>query len=258
MKRLFGTVSFIVLFTIPLSAQDFLNVYGNVGYGFGMGGYFVGSSNTFLDEEEVSASTEDHFLNLGHGVKFELGCGVMLLPFLEARVALDLTQGAPSPTINSFRSIDDATQDTVIDYSYSSYGLRVIFAPYFEVFDLVYMYIGTGIVFNSVRSVQEITITTTEPDQLQTATLVNEIPLAIGFTGVTGFELPLTETISFMGEIRFEQMNHKLMRQRVDTVFNFPDMRTVTFEQDDVEREPPPNIPGTNWGVRVGLKVWVL
>ncbi|KMQ51656.1 hypothetical protein CHISP_1413 [Chitinispirillum alkaliphilum] len=256
-KRLFCVCLLGIFSQIPLSAEpQFLNIYGNLGYGFGMGGYYIGSSDTYHGNNDP-IETKDHFLNLGHGFKMEVGSGIMILPFLETRISFDLTLGAPSPEIRSRRT-NEIVEDTVIDYSYSSRGLRVIFAPYFELIDNVEMYLGVGMVFNSVRSKQEITITISEPEILRTAEIVQEIPLAIGFTGVAGIEFPIAESISFMGEIRFEQMNHKLQREQVESLFNFPDIRTISYEQDDTERNPPPNIPGSNWGIRLGLKLWLL
>lgn len=260
MKKNIRVFLFTLICTVPLSAQNLLNVYADIGYGFGMGGHFLGSSNTFL--EEGLTESEDQFLNLGRGLKLELGTGYFLTPYMEGRVSLDFTFGVPSPTVQSKRKLNDVTtHDTLFEYSYFSWGFTTIVAPYFEVLELIDAYLGVGLIFNFASAGYDLTIS-----QLQDGSLVEhyaevdfDVPFALGFTGLMGFELPLSSYLYFFSEIRFEQINRKIREEKVTEISSeLQDfVETIHYERDAVDRNPPPNIPASNWGLRFGLKLWL-
>ncbi|MDG5814385.1 hypothetical protein QA601_04800 [Chitinispirillales bacterium ANBcel5] len=254
MKKVNIILATIVLSTTTAFAQDFVNIFSSTGYGFGMGGYYLGSSNTFFEDRETPLETNDHFLNLGQGLKFEIGAGYMLMPFLEGRVSFDLSLGVPSPTIESERT-NEIFEDTTTDYRFSSWGLRAALAPHFEILELLDMYLGVGLALNFASASFERTIIETDEEPMIGEVKYNFSP-SLGFMGFLGFEIPVMEYfLYFFSEIRFEQINHKL--ESTEVVSGEPFEHPITYTEDDVERNPPPNVPATNWGIRVGLKYWI-
>lgn len=267
MKLAVRFFSCVVMLAISASAQNVLNLFGDVGYGFGMGSYYVGSSNSV---DGGARETEDHFLNLGHGGKLELGLGYMAAQNLETRISVDLSFGFPSPNINSTLSSSTGSFDTTSDYSYFSWGIKALVTPHFEILELLDVYVGTGLGLNFATSSYQRSVTVTEDNITSRfkATFKNETPAAFGFIGVAGFTLPLSDLLQVFGEARFEPMNFKLKQVSVedtegyviDNDINNDENRApdpVYYEENVVDRAPPPNIPGTNWGLRAGLKLWL-
>ncbi|MFP4012594.1 MAG: hypothetical protein ACLFVQ_00785 [Chitinispirillaceae bacterium] len=251
--------SCIVMLAISASAQNVLNLFGDVGYGFGMGSYYVGSSNSV---DDGARKTEDHFLNLGHGGKLELGLGYMAAENVETRFSVDLSFGFPTPDINSTLSNSTEAYDTTSDYSYFSWGIKVLVTPHFEILELLEVYVGTGLGLNFATSSyeQSVAVTVANETSRYEATFKNETPAALGFIGVAGFTLPLSDFLEVFGEARFEPMNFKLKEVSVENAEGYEEDSApdpAYYEENVVDRLPPPNIPGTNWGLRAGLKLWL-
>ncbi|MFP4679029.1 MAG: hypothetical protein ACLFQB_00995 [Chitinispirillaceae bacterium] len=257
MKKASVVVSCILLLVFSTYAQNIVSLFGDVGYGFGMGSYYLGSSNTI--EGGDTLETEDHFLNLGHGAKLEMGLGYMAGENLETRFSVDLSFGVPSPTIESSITNATGTYSTTTDYSYFSWGIKALVAPHFELLEIVDAYVGVGVGLNFATSSYETTVVT--ETITEKATFNNETPAALGFIGVAGFDIPLSDLLYVFGEARFEPMNFKIKKVTLENLNISEDTdydpRPVNYEENVTDRPPPPNIPGTNWGLRVGVKLWI-
>ncbi len=243
----------VLVVALGASAQNTLNLFGDIGYGFGMGSYYLGTSNE-------NQETNDHFLNLGHGAKLELGVGYMAAENLETRVSVDMSFGWPSPEIKTRSSSGVTQNDLTSDYSYFSWGIKTLIAPHFEALELLDVYVGVGLGLNFATSSFTNTLVSTQAQTTTTyeAVFKNVTPASLGFIGVAGFTLPMSDLLSAFGEVRFESMNFKLKETRMES--NTSDLYApgdTYYEEDVQDRDPPPNIPGNNWGIRAGLKLWL-
>ena len=76
---------------------------------------------------------------------------------------------------------------------------------------------------------------------------------AIAFSGLMGLDLPLSEKVTAFFEASFKQMSFKLKsRQTTDN------STEIIFEKDSENNPAPIRIPGSNLGLRIGIRLQII
>jgi hypothetical protein len=256
--KLFGAILIFVLegLTLTWSAEkETFDVYAVTGYGIGMGGRDVGASTTTTAGELTNK--QDNFLNLGAGLKLECGADIRLMPHLYAQGALCYGNG--------MWGIDKVVDNTGVDkvteqYDYSTFGIKALLKPTFQVLDLFTAYtgFGVGLYFAGLTlhrtEVTPLTSYAARADDAQGPTLA--------FEGSLGLEYPITHTIILFGELQLEAMNFLTMQRNI-TGSSFPEIsgwnnQIINYETNAVDRDTPASTPGTNLGIRIGVRFAIL
>jgi len=231
-----------------------LNVFANAGAAFGIGGYLVGEVNTLATGGSTVNDNKDYYMNMGQGLRFEIGAGYMATPNLEARFSVDFNIGLLAPKIEE-RSPGD--RQDVIDYSYFSWGIKAMAAPQFEVLELFDMYIGAGLNLNFAYATRDSTYTQANAN-LNTVYDMQFSP-AVGFCGAIGFILPLSDVMDALGELQFESKSFAISKQVLKSYSGqTPPSDEIVYEKNaGDDRFAPPLYSGSNWGIRVGIRYWI-
>jgi hypothetical protein len=242
----------------PVGGEDrTLNFFINTGWGFGQGGHLVGEVNTYFPGSGAGVGdNKDHYMNIGQGLKLEVGAGYMATPNLETRFSADFNFGLFAPKIERRRS----EGADVVDFSYWSWAARVMLVPQFEVLELFEMYVGTGLSLNFAYSTRDSSFT--DANSSFTSKTVYDMQFfkpGLGLCGLVGFILPLSEEMDFLGELQFEGKSFTLNKQVVKeytapNTINTP--TNIIYEKDEREYTAKPLYHGSNWSIRVGLRFW--
>ncbi len=242
MKR--ATMILMILsFAIITHAQT-AYVFGSLGYGFGYGGYTNETLfRSFTQTDEGVRNVEDHYFNYGRGIKFDVGGWYALMEDIGVQGAIGLSFGVPDYNIE--QEINDINYE--LEYNFFVFSIKAQIVPRFTVIQLLDMYIGvgTGLYFAGLSY---------EGDEEGSF----DSRAALGFNGMVGADLPIMDDLSVFGEIGFEQVSFTLEQQEI-TRTNFPDREegTFPFERDSQNLSAPPKIPGSNWGIRIGIRYWL-
>ena len=249
----------------PVGGEDrTLNLFVNTGFGIGQGGYLLREVNKATIGGRVVNDDKDYYLNMGQGLKFEAGAGYMATPNLEARFSVDFNLGLFAPKIEestrSNANPNDIASTNEINYSYFSWGVRVMAVPQFEVLEMLDMYLGTGLSLNFTYGTRDSSYTT----QTRNANTVYDMKFApaIGLCGIAGFVLPLSETMDFLGELQFESKSFTITKQVLRDGYTPADASptsVITYKTNDNGNginNAPLKYPGSNWGIRAGLRFW--
>ena len=248
----------------PVGEEDrTFNVFINTGFGIGHGGILLDEVNTIPDNSGGTANkTKDYYMNMGEGLKFEVGAGYMAMPNLETRFSVDFNFGLFAPNVKKRTFAGNNTVDYATDYSYWSWGIRVMAVPQFEVLEMLDMYLGSGLSLNFVGGGIDSSRTTTTPPNTTTQNAVKhnlEFDPAVGFCGIVGFTLPLSDMMDFFGELQFESKSftlNTLKFKESDPPNPNRDGTETQYEKNNTILDAPPLYPGSNWGIRAGLRFW--
>jgi opacity protein-like surface antigen len=245
-------VMLIALSAFLLSAEtpqksDILNIFGAVGIGFKTGGeLFVSTERNTVGE--ITKET-DSYLNYGQGFKIDVGTQYFTMPNLAIQAAFSVSFGIPGfETEDKIASVFDSTTK----YSRDLFGIKLQVVPHFEVLELLNMYTGVGLGFFWNRLHYQATVvrpvlgTTTEKGKIISSP-------SMGFTGMLGADYPISDAVSAFAELAFEQVSFKWKKKVVDGT-----NKTTFFEEDAPNTQPPPKVPGSNWQVRIGIRLGVL
>jgi hypothetical protein len=250
-RMILGLVTVAVLFANGFAQKkDNLDVYVVTGYGFGMGG---------IQAEPTTSTTkyEDHFFNLGSGLKIEVGADYKLMEHLYAQAAANLSLGVPGISAKQ----ETATASETVNYGSSDYGFKVMLKPTFQVLDLfdVYTNFGLGVFFaNSSRDYKYV-----EAGQTSTCKDKDDYSPAFAIVSGIGLNYPLNASMIIFGELFCEQMSFTIKQAtRSNSVgTNYHDM--ITYYNSNQRgsstwttiNDHPTKIPGTNVAIRVGIKL---
>jgi opacity protein-like surface antigen len=234
--------------------KETFDVYAVTGYGIGMGGRDVGASTTTNNGELTSK--QDNFLNLGAGLKLECGANIRLMPNLYAQGALCYGNGMWGIN-NVVENITIAGDDKITDqYVYSTFGIKALLKPTFQIFDLFTAYTGFGMGLYFAG----LTIHHSEvgPGVNLSARADDGQWPAFAFEGSLGLDYPITQSVIIFGELQCEVMNF-MTSQRTITNSNYPDgtdwnNQIINYQTNATDRKTPYSTPGTNVGIRVGVK----
>jgi len=251
MNRKIITTLLGVMAAVSIASADYevCNLFGGIGYGFGMGGTLYRSTNTATPATEV----KDRFFNYGQGLKFDVGCQYFIMDKIALQGSLFYSAGVPGFKQDSTTAL--IKQST--SFGYSNYGFKLHLVPKFQVLDLIDMYagVGTGLYFNN-RSFK-ITRETTVGSQSASGTI--ESSPSLGFSGMLGLDYPLSDKVTLFGELGFEQLSVNLSKYKIkdSNITGRPSGGTVyNYEKDAVgtNNYQPENVAGSNFQIRIGAR----
>jgi opacity protein-like surface antigen len=238
-KTFIHSIIFCLLIFIPISSfaeerAGELDIFLIAGYGIPIGGHFLDSSK----------KAEDYYLNYGHGLKINAGVNYNFTNYLGMRVAFNYTAGLPSIKIDYEDQISEYTET----FKRNLFGIKVMLVPRFEAFDLFDMYagIGIGLFFTSLKI--ENSDKANYPYEGERRTKP-----ALSFNSLVGADFALNDRFTLFGELSFDLMsfNTKSMKPT--------DSKTQTdFVKDSNSSEHPIKIPGSNFGISIGMRVTIL
>jgi hypothetical protein len=232
-------------------AEKKFDLYVTTGYGFGVGGRYVGPSETY--NGAVLTTREDHYQNFGWGIKLEGGADYLLMDKLFVQGGLCFNFGVPGIS----NVLDNpGVEKTTVNYGWTTIGIKALIKPTFQLFDLFNVYTGFGLGLYFAMSSADITSSTPGGDFSSKAIDSNNPALA--FIGSLGVEYPLNEFCILYGELYCEQMSFTTTKTEY-TNSTFPGGNTyidhiVYYQEDVTDRAPPPKTPGTNIAIRAGVR----
>jgi opacity protein-like surface antigen len=243
----------------PVTADDgTLNIFGSIGAGFGIGGYSVGAMQEYLGAVGNSTVTSNkyHDINFGEGINIEIGAGYMVVPNVEMRFSVGGNYGLLAPTTGRKGSTGNAPGTEDVKNSYYSWGIKTMVAPKFEILELLEVYVGAGLSLNLAGSSYDSTYIR-DNGAIAKVNYERQFSPAVGFCGAGGIFFPLSDEMSFYGEVQFDAVNFTLNRLKPVKEEN------ITSNPDDINyrdsnRPAPPMYPGSNWSLRAGIKLWVM
>jgi hypothetical protein len=229
--------------------QKKFDLYLTTGYGFGVGGNNVGASETYAGG--ILTAREDHYQNFGWGIKLDGGVDYLVMDKLFVQGGLCFNFGVPG--ISNVMD-NPGVEKTTVNYGWTTFGIKALVKPTFQLFDLFDVYTGFGLGLYFAMSGSD--IKRTIPGVEYTAKSVdNNIP-ALAFIGSLGVEYPLTENIIFFGELYCEAMSFTTTSTAYSNATpGGPYINHIDYFQEDVtDRAPPPKTPGTNVAIRAGVR----
>lgn len=238
--------------------KEMLDVYAVAGAGIGVGGLHVGATQSWTAPEALGGyltKTTDNYLNFGSGLQLEGGADIRLMQHLYCQAALCYGNGLWG--IDQVVVNESASGLTTTDqYSYSTLGIKLLVKPTFQVLDLFTVYTGFGIGLDFAW----LTIHHSDvgPGVNLSARADDGQWPAFAFEGSLGLDYPITRSIIIFGELQCEVMNF-MTSQRTITNSNYPDgtgwnNQIINYQTNATDRDPPASTPGTNVGIRVGVR----
>lgn len=241
--------------SLTLGSKDIpdrtLAIYSFLGAGFPIGGADVPaheSRSIIRDGNGTAIEVKDRYLNYGYGLKIDAGVDYLLMENLSLQAGVVWSGSVPRLRI-TYESPSDTWTET---YHRAIFGLKAAVRPEFRVLELLDMYttFGAGLFFSTL-SIEN------DDDDYVAEGYIKTKP-AIAFLGGLGANWPVTDMFSLVGELFTEQMSFKTKERRTTD----PDDNPVQSERNsevlnsDVV-EPPTKIPGSNWGLKVGIRYWI-
>jgi hypothetical protein len=219
------------------SQEKSLSIIGSFASGFGIGGYYQGSSYKIANT--VVVERKDQYLNYGEGIKLEAGAHYRLTQNLGCQGVLGYTWGLP--TIKISDGIETET------YKRSMFGIKALVTPQVQVLDLIDIYagFGFGLFFGWMSWEKPSTVFKGE----------YKTNPAFAFCGSIGAEYPVINELILYGELAIEQMNFNVTRSRTTA-----SSAETVYEQNSTASNlsPPPKIPGSNVALRIGVRFPIL
>jgi hypothetical protein len=231
--------------------QKKFDLYLTTGYGFGIGGTNVGASETYAGG--ILTARDDHYQNFGWGIKLDGGVDYLVMDKLYVQGGLCFNFGVPG--ISNVQD-DGAGTKTTVNYGWTTFGIKALVKPTFQLFDLFDVYTGFGLGLYFAGSGADIKSTTPGGD-FSARSVDNNNP-ALAVIGSLGVEYPLTENIIFFGELYCEAMSFTTTSTAYsnstypggNNYFN----HIVYYHEDETNSPPPPKTPGTNVAIRAGVR----
>ena len=229
-------------------AEKKFDLYLTTGYGFGVGGNYIGMSQTKVGG--LPTMEEDHYQNFGWGIKLDGGVDYLLMDKLYVQGGLCVNFGVPGIS----NVLDDgAGSKTTVNYGWSTFGIKALVKPTFQLFDLFDVYTGFGLGLYFAMSGADIKSTTLGGD-FSSKAVDNNNP-ALAFIGSLGIEYPLNENIILFGELYCEMMSFTTTKTAYsNSTAPFYIDHIVYYQEDVTDRNPPPKTPGTNIAIRAGVR----
>jgi len=241
MKKIVYAAAAVALITANIFAEEKekLSILGSLGFGFGVGGILYENSLTGTQDGE------DKYFNYGKGLKLDLGARFAVAEKLKAQADFDLSFGVPKlETVYK-----NTTTNTTTKYSSSMYGIKVKIIPEFEFLELINMYTGVGIGFywSSLKY-----------DSKTSITILNTTAPSLGLSGLLGADFPLSSKLTMFGELGFDAVSFRWTKEDIKESPITSEVGKHSYEKDDPNNPAPPKVPGTNWQIRVGVRMGIL
>jgi len=235
--------------------KETFDLFATTGYGIGIGGRDVGPTITTTNGSIVNK--DDNFLNFGRGIKLEGGASYRLMDHLAGQASVCYNFGVPGIKQETITSIGAATNSLTQEYSFSTLGVKALLKPSFQVLDLIDVYTNFGIGLDFAFSSVQVTQNNTGVGEYH-ATIKDSNWPAIVFIGALGADYPLGTSMILYGEIYCESMSFMTSKQEISDS-NFPTgtpyaTKVINYEKDATDRSTPPETPGSNLGIRIGVR----
>ncbi len=253
MKRIVYTAAAVAMITANIFAEgdEKVSLLGSIGFGAGIGG------DVYSSDDATKPSAETKYFNYGKGLKFDFGARFGLAEKLKAQTDFDISFNVPKLEV-----VDKpiATTTTTTTYSSSMFGIKAKIIPEFEFLELINMYTGVGIGFYWGSLKYESKTSTTIANVTTSSERVGKFVAApaLGLTGFLGADFPLSSQLTLFGEIGFDAVSFKWKKEVVEKSPVTGDVGNHNFEKDDPNNPPPPKVPGSNWQLRVGVRMGIL
>lgn len=232
-----------------------LSLFTSVGYGFAVGGKWIGSSDKFNNNLDPSES-HDVYLNAGRGLKFDVGAFYRMMQNVDVKACFAFTGSVPRTTTTTEATAGTVITKTVDTYKYATFGINALVVPRFTVFDLldVFAGIGMGLAFpvsssEEVTTINAGTTTTTTTTKIEDSNLPEPV-----FIGELGAEYPIIKELILSCAVNIEAMTVTTTKQVVTQVES-NDVTTINYEDHATDRAPTPATPATNVSIRLGVRV---
>jgi opacity protein-like surface antigen len=246
------------------SNEPKFSIFAGLGAGFPIGGWDIGSSDKTVLRTggtfEVT-ETDDEYLNFGSGLKVDLGAAYRFIEHVDARASFIMSFGIPYTDVemedrDETGSPVDVTTET-FTYHRAQFGFRLMLVPRFRAFDLFDMYVGAGLglYFTSASFEREFDNSTTAVHYEEEVDI--DTKASLPFIGMLGAEYPINKHLVVFLDATYEAQNVTVQEYKVEET-NFPAGMATTsqkFEKDATDRPAPPKIPGSNWQIRLGVRV---
>lgn len=256
MKKIIIALCIAVFSIVNSIAQDkTLGIFGSIGYGFGIGGQLYPTTR-YTDNNLVSRN--DQYFNLGRGFKIDFGFDYFAMDNVSIQGAMAFSVGVPSFKFDS--STTENARKVNTEYKPSTFGIKVLVVPRFEILELLDMYVGvgTGLYFGKY----EYEYTSRSTENVITSKGVFKTTPSLGFLGQIGFDYPILDMMSIYSEIGFDMMSFALTSKKVDEASPITDDNKpnsiIPIEKDITNgRIDPIKIPGSNMQLRLGVRMGI-
>ncbi len=201
----------------------------------------------------LSAKTnvKDRFYNYGSGVKFDVGCQYFMMEDVALQTSFGYSAGF---TFEQVESVAGLTTTTT--FKRHLFGLKALVVPRFEALDLIDLYAGVGLGFFWNHRPFKIVAETAAGSQEATGKITSRP--TFGFIGQLGADYPLNDKLTLFGEFAFEQIRFNLSKRIVkESNYVLLDEDTDHYVKDDADPLDPEKIPGSNFQIRVGIRLAV-
>jgi len=238
---------------VSFSHGQKLDLYANLGYGIGMGGML---ETSVTSNNATITKIEDKYFNYGQGIKLEGGANIYIAEKLPIQAGLIFSFGVPGFNTESSTTLLGITTTDETEWNFSTFGVKALIAPRFEILELLDMYagVGMGLYFGSLnyKTTETSVGTFTENGSYKSAP-------SIAFLGSLGADFPIADMISLFGEIGFEQMAFVWTKQIIEkTTIRNHSPQTIIYEKNATNLPAPVKVPGANWQLRAGIRFSIL
>lgn len=245
----------VLLLALTISVQaknEMLNLFGSVGFGFGMGGELA----TSTERASLLGSptkVEDKFFNYGNGLKFDLGVQYFMMENVALQPSISYSAGIPSFEIVN----TTGTSTTTFTENFQLLGIKLAVVPRFEILDLLDLYTGVGLSLNISGRSFEKTVSFTNGTQSEKGK-ISAAP-ALGLLGMLGGDFPLSDNLSLFVECAFEQMHFNLDKYEItSTNITGSEEGKSYYSKDDANNLDPQKTPGSNVQIRFGIRFGIM
>jgi hypothetical protein len=249
MKQLIIIVSLAAsLFAQGIQKNPTLNVFGAIGAGFKTGGLHYRSNLEYNNGSLTKV--EDNYFNYGQGFKIDVGTQYFMMENVALQASMGLSFGVPAFEIKDNNALLSSTST----YKRNMYAIKVQVVPHFEMLELLNMYtgVGAGFFWNTLN--YEIIIDRGALGTVKEDGKFKSTP-SLGFTGMLGANIPLSDFFTVFGEVGFEQVSFKWKKKVVESSTITPTTVGTTFyEDDDPKNNARTKVPGSNWSIKAGLR----
>jgi hypothetical protein len=261
-------VALIVLLSAGLTHAGEIGIFLSPGYALPLGGMETFDGEHFAAETYDNGdltSVEDNYVSIGKGLKLEGGVQVAVDSHFAIRIG-----GGYSIFLPTLEIVEQGTDwKDVQELKASVINVHAMGIVRYRAGNVIpYGGMGPGLFLASATS--EMTYTEDAAEEFASSDI--SFDPAIGFVGVLGVETEINDKLNFFAELNLQQAAFKASEWEVkeytvdgvdelDEVDVDPDTdgnQTVyEYEKDSTTKDAPPVMQGSNFGVRVGLKLKV-
>lgn len=245
----------ILLSIISTSAEEKVgkvDLFLMTGYGLPLGGYYLKEEidqSQKYDANNQLIEIKDHYLNYGYGLKIEGGGDYFLMKNLGVQLCFSYILGLPSikVTYDKPNAISESKKYTQT-YKRGMLGVKLMLIPRVHATEKIDMYTGLGIgmFFTSLK------IDNDDKQYFRHEGSIETKP-GLALSGLLGADYSLNNKISAFLELSFDQISFKIKKRTYTQNGSQHD-----YEKDQIGSFAPESIPGSNIGLRIGIRFIVL